>query len=115
MVRNAPPRTSTVDQTPTTCRQVTTPYQVGPASGGACTPFRTPHPFSPMSPQASVQLLVSLDLVAMEGEEPPSPCNPSYATPSPGARSDDSTPASPSTASTASCSTEGSFKGCFTF
>ena len=54
----------------------------------------------------------SLELVAMEGEEPLSPHNLIFSTSSQGARSDDSAPASPSTASTVSCSMEGS--RCFT-
>ena len=37
-----------------------------------------PDPFSPVSPQALVQLLASLELVAMEGKEPPSPRNLSF-------------------------------------
>ena len=72
-----PRRVSRVNETPTTCRQLATPYQVGPA----CTTFRTPHPFSPMSPQASVQLLALLELVTVEGEEPPSPRNLSFSVP----------------------------------
>ena len=95
-----PGRTSGFDQTPTACNKAATPYRVRPT-------HTTTHPFSRMSPQASVQLLASLELVAMEGEEPPSPRNLSFSTSSQGARLDNSASASPSMASTVSCSTEG--------
>ena len=64
---------------------------------------------SPMSPRVSLQLLASLELVAMEGEEPLSPRKElNYETSSQEPHSDASAPGSPSTASTMSCSTEGS-------
>ena len=103
-----PCRVNSVDKTPTTCRRLTTPYHAVPTR----TTFCNPHPYSPLSPQASVQLLASLELVAMEGEEPPSAHSLAFSTSSQEARSDMSAPASPSTASTVSCSTEGSC--CFT-
>ena len=91
-----------------TCRRLTTPHQVGPVR----TTFRTPHPHSLLSPLASVQLLASLELVAMEGQDPLSPRGLAFSASSKEARSDDSAPASPSMASMVSCSTEGS--RCFT-
>ena len=68
----------------------------------------TPQPNSPLFPQASVRLLASLELVAMEGEDPLSPHSLNFSTSSQEARSDGSAPAFPSAASTLSCSTEGS-------
>ena len=55
--------------TPTVSCVTPTPYQVGLV----CTTFQTPHPLSPMSCPAALQLLASLELVAMDGEAPPSP------------------------------------------
>ena len=46
-----------------------TPHRIGPARNTFC----TPHPLSPMAPQASLRLLASLELVAMEGDAPPTP------------------------------------------
>ena len=106
---NTKPRgTHSEDVTPVMCRRLTTPHQVGPAH----TTFRTPHPHSLLSPLAPVQLLASLELVAMEGEDPLSPRSLAFSASSKEARSDDFAPASPSTASTVLCSTEGS--RCFT-
>ena len=99
-----PSRMGSTGKTPLTCRRATTPYQVGPA----CTTFHTPQPLSPMSPQASVQLLTSLELVAMEAEDPLSPRSPDFSVSSQETRSAISTPDSPSTASKVSCSTAGS-------
>ena len=48
--------------------------------GPGRTTFCTPHPYSPLSPQASVQLQASLELVAMEGEEPLSPRSLAFST-----------------------------------
>ena len=93
------------EATPATSRRTSTPYRVGPAR----TTFHTPQSLSPMSPRVSLQLLASLELVAMEGEEPLSPRKElNYETSSQGPNSDASAPGSPSTASTMSCSTEGS-------
>ena len=64
--------------------------------------FRTPQPNSPLSPQASVQLLASLELVAMEGESPLTPRSLNFSDSSREARSNRSAPASPSRASTLS-------------
>ena len=58
----------TVEQTPATCEASSTPYQVGPV----CNTFLKPHPLSPLSRQASLQLLASLELGAMEAEALPS-------------------------------------------
>ena len=93
------------EATPATSRRTSTPYRVGPAR----TTFHTPQSLSPMSPRVSLQLLASLELVAMEGEEPLSPRKElNYETSSQEPHSDASAPGSPSTASTMSCSTEGS-------
>ena len=99
-----PPGAVGTDRTPATGGQHSTPHQVGPVR----TTFRTPQPNSPLSPQASVQLLASLELVAMEGESPLTPHSLNFSDSSQETRSDGSAPASPSTASTLSCSTEGS-------
>ena len=78
-------------------------YCVGPVH----TTFRTPQPHSPLYPHMSLQLLALLELVAMEGEAPPSP-TPAlhFETSSQGTCSDDSAPDSPSKASTVSRSTD---------
>ena len=66
-------------------------------------------PPSPLlSLQASVQLLASLELVAMEGEEPLSPHSLDFSASSQETSSVTSAPAFPFTASTVLCSTEGS-------
>ena len=77
-------------------------YRVGPVRNT----FRTPQSKFPLSPQASRQLLASLELVAMEGEAAPAPLD--FEDSSQETRSIASAPDSPSTASTVSCSTEGS-------
>ena len=52
-----------------TSRGTSTLHRVGPVRHS----FRTPLPHSPLTPQASLQLLASLGLVALEGEAAPSP------------------------------------------
>ena len=85
-------------------------YRVGPVRNT----LQTPLPHSPLTPQASLQLLALLELVALEGEAPPSPprCSLDFEASSQETRSASSAPDSPSTASTVSCSTQGS--RCFT-
>ena len=70
------------------------------------TTFCTPQSNSPMSPQASRQLLASL--VAMEGEAAPSRLCLNSEDSSQETHSETSALESPSTASTVSCTTEGS-------
>ena len=65
----APVRARDVECTPPAGDGAKAPYRVGTAH----TTVRTPHPLSPLSPQMSLQLLASLELVAMEGDAPPSP------------------------------------------
>ena len=62
-------RPQVLDQTPATCEASSAPYQVRPVR----TTFRTQHAHSPLSPQAPLQLLASLELVAMKGDAPPPP------------------------------------------
>ena len=81
-----------------------TRYRVGPVRNTFCTLLSHP----PLTPQASLQLLASLELVAMEGEATPSPrYSLDFEASSQETRSASSAPDSPSTASMVSCSTEG--------
>ena len=90
------------DHTPAVGSLVHTLYRVGPVRNT----FRTPQSKSPLSPQASRQLRASLELVAMEGKAAPGPLD--FEDSSQETRLVASALDSPSTASTVSCSSEGS-------
>ena len=81
-----------------------TPYKADPVRNT----FHTPLPHPPLTPQASLQLLASLELVATEGEVAPPPrYSLDLEASSQKTRPASSAPDSPSIASTVSCNTEG--------
>ena len=65
----APKMLGSTHRTPATGGALTTPFRIGLERNT----FRTPQPLSPLTPQASLRLPASLELVAMEGDAPPTP------------------------------------------